>query len=83
MGTEIVPSVVAGPRRIRVVFSSETGCIPRSNASLTQRWALIPAELKVVGDLAHHLGRQVAKRGSRRVTTGDRGDLISFFNCIA
>ncbi|CAN0201012.1 unnamed protein product, partial [Laminaria digitata] len=54
------------PRRIRVVFSAATGCIPRSNPTLYQRWILIPSKLEIIGGLTNHLARQIkVPKGSK------------------
>ncbi|CAM9205257.1 unnamed protein product, partial [Hapterophycus canaliculatus] len=52
--------------RIRVVFSADAGCVPSCNPSQTQRWAFIPPQLKVIGDLAHHLARQIQQPQSKK-----------------
>ncbi|CAM9953169.1 unnamed protein product, partial [Discosporangium mesarthrocarpum] len=58
--SHIQPPVSPPPSRIgriRVIFSASSGCFPKDNPSIVQRWVCLPPslQLQTVGDLARHL----------------------------
>ncbi|CAM9485352.1 unnamed protein product, partial [Choristocarpus tenellus] len=63
-------------RRIRVIFPDSSGCTLKSNPRLTQRWVLVPSNVRVVGDLCHCLARQVKSKMGRNPFLLELNDFV-------